>query len=478
MAALARSQTEAAQKPVKPKPRTLEAITAALPTPHAAQRRFLETEADIAVFGGAAGGGKSAALLLAAARHAHVKGYTAQIFRRQLTQVTQQGGLWDKSAEFYGGLATSNSSSRRWNFASGASVAFAGLEYDKDKLDYQGAELAFIGFDEGTHFLETQFWYLYSRARTTCGVKPVIRIGTNPDPDSWLKTFIGWWIDEETGYAIPERDGVLRWIVRDGDHLVWFDTFDDARLKYPLEQYPKIVPKSVTFIASRLEDNPSLANTDYESNLNALPTVEREMLLHGNWKIRAAAGLVFPRGKIVIVDSAPARVLRTIRGWDFGGTTDFTAHMRLAKLDDGRYLIEHAAHFKGSSLTNDTALQNVARDDGRSVRIRIPQDPGEAGKTLARQRVGALSGHSVQAQVQTGSKGVRSSGLAAQWQAGNVLMLRGVWNDEVLAEFDAFPEGKHDDYVDAGSSAFNGFTAGMGSGLSELDEYDTGSRRI
>ena len=34
-------------------------------------------------------------------------------------------------------------------------------------------------------------------------------------------------------------------------------------------------------------------------------------------------------------------------------------------------------------------------------------------------------------------------------------MLRGDWNEEYLAELESFPDGSHDDMVDASSDAFN-----------------------
>jgi hypothetical protein len=54
-------------------------------------------------------------------------------------------------------------------------------------------------------------------------------------------------------------------------------------------------PISVTFIPATVFDNPILlqANPDYCAWLLSLPTLERERLLGGNWKIRPAAGLYF-----------------------------------------------------------------------------------------------------------------------------------------------------------------------------------------
>ena len=95
-----------------------------------------------------------------------------------------------------------------WRFPSGALLQFSHLEHDKTVYSWQGAQLAFAGFDELTHYIRAhQFWYLVSRLRSKCGVRPYMRAGTNPDADSWVAELIDWWIDDETGY--PDR-GALR----------------------------------------------------------------------------------------------------------------------------------------------------------------------------------------------------------------------------------------------------------------------------
>ena len=116
-------------------------------------------------------------------------------------------------------------------------------------------------FDELTHFSAKQFWYMLSRNRTMCGIKPYVRATCNPDPDSWVAEFISWWIDQETGYPIPERSGVIRYMVRVGDAIHWADSpaelahhtmLDDSGAEVP------IPPKSVTFISAKLTDNKAL----------------------------------------------------------------------------------------------------------------------------------------------------------------------------------------------------------------------------
>ena len=145
---------------------------------------------------------------------------------------------------------------------------------------------------------------MLSRNRSTCGVKPYVRATCNPDADSWVAKFISWWINPETGYPIPERSGKKRYMARVDDEVVWADTRKELLDKGI--KADKV--KSVTFIASTLADNKILMEKDpgYKANLEALPLVERERLLHGNWKIKPAAGLYFKRVQIgTILDHRP-----------------------------------------------------------------------------------------------------------------------------------------------------------------------------
>jgi predicted phage terminase large subunit-like protein len=60
----------------------------------------------------------------------------------------------------------------------------------------------------------------------------------------------------------------------------------------------------------------------------------------------------------------------------------------------------------------------------------------------------------------TGDKATRLAPFAAQAEAGNVSLLQGAWNGQYLDELTAFPNGAHDDQVDATSGAFNKLTRG------------------
>lgn len=434
------------------------------------QSRFLASAADIAIYGGAAGGGKTWALLMEPLRHIGNSGFGAVFFRRTLVQVRNEGGLWDEAEKLYplAGARARVAPDLSWTFPSGAAVSFAHLEHDKTVLNWQGAQIPLIAFDELTHFSAKQFWYLLSRNRSMCGVRPYVRATCNPDADSWVAEFISWWIDPETGFAIPERSGVLRWFVRIGDAIIWADHPEELSQHVdPLTGDP-IPPKSVTFIPAKLSDNALLMAADpgYVANLMAMPTVERERLLGGNWKIRPAAGLLFQRGWCQVVDAVPPGA-RWMRGWDLGATPkteandpDWTAGTKVGKLPDGRYIVAHHCRDRLAPAGVERLIKNTAEADGKGVQISLPQDPGQAGKAQVAALTKLLAGYSVRSSPESGDKVTRFSAFSAQAEAGNVLVLRGAWNEPWFTALEGFPDASHDDDADSTSRAFNALLMG------------------
>lgn len=126
------------------------------------------------------------------------------------------------------------------------------MQHESDKYNYQGKEFQFVGFDEATQFTQTQYLYLFSRARSTNpGIPPRIRATTNPG-------------------------GV--------GHVWCKERFIDIG---PFGQ-PFIDPDtglSRVFIPARYVDNPSLfaADPDYINRLKMLPDIEQKRLLEGEW---------------------------------------------------------------------------------------------------------------------------------------------------------------------------------------------------
>ena len=260
------------------------------------QMMALSSPADILIGGGAAGVGKTFSLLLDPLRHVNVKGFGGVIFRRLTTQIKAEGGLWDESNKLYPlAGALPNQSDLQWKFPAGAKMKFSHLEHEKNVTGWQGSQIPFIGFDELTHFSQSTFFYLLSRNRSNCGVKPYVRATCNPDPDSWVADFISWWIGDD-GFPIPERQGVLRYFVKDGDTFIWGDSVEECVRKAhyfiaPLVKASGIdashFVKSVTFIGGSLYDNKKLLdiNPEYLANLTSQDEQTRMQLLEGNWKV-------------------------------------------------------------------------------------------------------------------------------------------------------------------------------------------------
>lgn len=256
------------------------------------QRAFSSCSADVAIYGGAAGGGKTWALVAEPLYHAKNAEFSALILRRTFPEIFQPGGPWVEGESMYSpSFATPIMSQPRgpaWIFPSGAVVKFDHLHRETDKYRYQGGQIPLIMFDQLEHFSESQFWYMFSRSRSTCGVRPYIRATCNPEP-GWLSDLLEWWIDPISGYPIPERSGVVRWFVRVGDEIHWASTPDELHSRF---DGATVVPKSLAFIAATLDDNQILKAKDpgYVSNLMALPSVQRERLLRGNWLIQDLDG--------------------------------------------------------------------------------------------------------------------------------------------------------------------------------------------
>jgi predicted phage terminase large subunit-like protein len=424
------------------------------------QERFLMTPADIAIYGGAAGGGKTWSLLLEPLRFATKNsGFQAVFFRRNTTQVRNPGGMWDESMSLYAGLADPKSQALAWVFPSGARVKFGHLDHETTVLDWQGAQIALIGFDELTHFTKSQFFYMLSRNRSMCGIKPYVRATTNPDADSWVAEFIEWWIDQETGDPIEERSGKVRWFIRVHDRMVWADSPEEIKAEYGDDA----MPKSVTFIAASIFDNPALLNKDpgYLANLKALPLVERERLLGGNWKIRPKAGLYFRRDWCEVVDTLPMDV-RMVRYWDLAATEkiegndpDWTVGIKLGMSKAGVLYVIHAVRMRVSPLNVKRTIKNTAQGDGHGTWVALPQDPGQAGKAQADDFVRELMGYTVMVRRESGDKITRFGPFSAQAQAGNVKFVRGPWNEEVFNSLESFPDAAHDDDADACAGAMN-----------------------
>lgn len=164
-----------------------------------------------------------------------------------------------------------------------------------------------------------------------------------------------------------------------------------------------------------------------------------------------------------VVDAIPEGT-RFVRGWDLAATKprpgrdpDWTVGSKIGQMPDGRWVIADVVRLQEGPDGVERAIRRTAERDGVECEISIPQDPGAAGVINASNFAKLLRGFAPKFTPESGDKVTRARPLAAQINVGNVCMLRAPWNDRLASEMRVFPNGAHDDQVDACSRAFAEF---------------------
>jgi predicted phage terminase large subunit-like protein len=305
-----------------------------------------------------------------------------------------------------------------------------------------------------------------------CGVRPYVRGTCNPDPDSFVADWIQWYLDDD-GFPIEERSGKLRWLVRSGDDILWFNDVTEAKQASMDIHGQDARPKSFTFIAADIYDNPILMRKDpnYLSNLLAMDEVDMMRLLKGNWKIRPAAGLLFNRSWYTTT-SNPPRGGVLVRFWDLAATEKKlkpsgqaindpcdTAGV-LMRLSRSRFTIEDVvAEQKGPAEIDDLIIATAKRDikyaalTGATYKVRWEEEGGASGKRDSAHIVHLLRGFDAEGVKPDGDKYLRSKPFGSQSKAGNVTLIEGKWNQAWLNHMHNQPQ-KKKDIMDATSGAY------------------------
>jgi predicted phage terminase large subunit-like protein len=177
-------------------------------------------------------------------------------------------------------------------------------------------------------------------------------------------------------------------------------------------------------------------------------------------------GTLLPRDKAIIVPDYPRGLKHPVRFWDKAGTDkesgDWTVGALVARHEGLTYLLDIVRGrwnpVERNAVIRATAETDVTQWGQSGIKLWLEQEPGNGGKESMQISSRDLvkfapqfhkpSGH--------GDKVARSEHFAAQWQSGNVRLVRGAWNKTLIDEFAAFPdEDVNDDQVDAVSCAFN-----------------------
>lgn len=397
---------------------------------------------------------------MAAAQYVEIPGYAALILRRTYADLSLPGAIMDRAHEWWRGKAKWDDDEKTYTFPSGATITFGYLETEDHKYRYQGAELQYIAFDELTQFSETQYSYLNSRLRRTGvlaqqGIPVRMRAASNPGGfgAEWVKRYF---IDEGPDYGR-------------------------------------------VFIPAKLDDNPALDQAAYRRALNKLDPVTREQLLNGDWTIRVL-GASFRREWFAPLEKPvlwgmgwPGGVFdRVCRAWDLAAISpkesvrkrrdpDFTVGAlmgRTASYSPEWWMLDQV-RFQTTPGETESRIKRVAAFDRAAfssnvVEIVMEQEPGSSGLNVVEgYRTRVLAGHLFDGVTSSGKKEQRAYPFSQMSESGHVKIVRAMpftaipvewhttsWHGVFFDEAEMFPNGAHDDQVDAWSLAFQHLTIG------------------
>lgn len=271
---------------------------------------MLSINADIKIVGGSRGGSKSFSSLMEVLKDIKKPDFHAVIVRKEKDDLQS---LITDSYKLFSQFGTYNKSQNdmTWNFTNGGWLKFSYYSgsFQDFKDRFQGRQFAYICIDEGTQCPYKKFKYLLTNNRNAAHIRNRFWITCNPDPESWVRKFIDWWVDED-GYIIPERDGVIRYCFMDGDtpdSIYWGNNREEVyeqcshlidrlwnkyRDSYEPLGYTKydVFIKSTTFIRADVSENIKLISTDpsYIANLAQQDEEQRMRDLEANWNWKAA----------------------------------------------------------------------------------------------------------------------------------------------------------------------------------------------
>ncbi len=488
----------------------------AQPGPQAA---FVESDVREILYGGQAGGGKTMALPALAMPWMRRKELLCLYLRRTTPELADlirkakevyldgKAGWFDAAAPDGAFREDKGIMQLRFGEQLGATLLFGHCEGRDDWKRYIGHEYQIICFDELTTFAEQQYTEICARLRSSAeGLPRYIRATTNPGGEghNWVFKRWGPWLDptfelQDWEESYFDDDGVEH-VVR-GRGLAERRGPDDKRLppaesgqalyvtkvgekeRFSTEPFTwdKVDATTRTFIAAKLSDNPALLKADpnYRAQLRALGPVRRAQLERGDWTAVLSSGTLFRREWFQFVPDVPPGDVSCARAWDKAATEpgpgnqdpDWTAGVLVGAHENGMFYVWHVARARGSPGKVRALVRSNAELDGHDVLVGLVQDPGQAGKAEVVDHVAELSKlgfpvRTLREKEKKETRAIPASNLCSPESTGGlhglVCVVRGDWNEDFIAELEAFPDGGHDDQVDAFVNALELLRGGHG----------------
>lgn len=272
------------------------------------QRSFVRTSVDVCFGGSSLGSGKTYGEVLSIAEESLDPKWRGLFLRNNLDDIKAGGSILDTFREVYGNSIQIRSADMpRVMFPSGAycDVTHAADQSIEALLRrFKGRQYDTIIYDELTGFTWDAFKTILTRNRGMSRYSGKCRASTNPERESWIRTFIDWYVGDD-GYIMDERDGRVRYFYLMGPNVtdaVWGDSKEEvynlckADIDKKLDRvygfmkgrdkWPSLI-KSFCFYLGRMSENKEMLenNEGYLGSIAMSGGAEAEKMLLGNWNV-------------------------------------------------------------------------------------------------------------------------------------------------------------------------------------------------
>jgi predicted phage terminase large subunit-like protein len=208
--------------------------------------------------------------------------------------------------------------------------------------------------------------------------------------------------------------------------------------------------------------NPHIAPTEIEAAKAQLPALVFRQEYGAEFV--QLTGAMFRREYMDVIDNAPP--CQYVRAWDIAVTTkssgDYTCGALCGLADDGRLVIADMVRGRWEWPDAVKIIARTARSDGQSVVQAIETVGTQTGMLQTLMRDPMLVDIAFRPASVHSDKITRVMPWLARAEQGKLALVRGAWNAALIDECCSFPEGEHDDQVDAVSAACNQLTEGFG----------------
>lgn len=173
--------------------------------------------------------------------------------------------------------------------------------------------------------------------------------------------------------------------------------------------------------------------------------------------------------RMIDIEDVPQNLERLVRRWDLAFSdkdgADYSAGAKMGVDRSGNRYILHIRRVRGKWIETVPVIRQIAETDGVGCSCAIEANGSQLG--YAQEMKQRIQNRVVLEDRPEGNKEMRAALWGSRLDDGIIYCVRGEWNQEFFDEMAYFPNGEHDDMVDAVSGAWNllGINTGSWSSL-------------